>query len=112
MPSLPTDNLSEAIDHEVLSRSYEYDVIGFGYKTQDAPYGSLELKLKKNATEVLLRFDGVHELELDAGFPHSCMGLAILDVSYLRWEHAKVRVQSFEEAPCIRFWAREVSRVE
>lgn len=112
MSSLSAANLADATDHPVLAEPYTYDITGLSYTARGAPYGSLELTLEKGGAKVALRFDGVHELEIDAGFPHSYMGLEILDVTFLGWEHAKVRVQSFEDAPSIRFWAREVSRIE
>lgn len=111
MFSLSAANLADATDHPVLAEPYTYDITGLSYTVGDAPYGSLELTLEKGGTKVTLRFEGVHELEIDAGFPHSYMGLEVLDVTFLGWEHAKVRVQSFEDAPSIRFWAREVSRI-
>ncbi|WP_124543967.1 hypothetical protein [Piscinibacter terrae] len=109
---LSTTNLADAADHPILLEPYGYEIKGVNYTTQSGPYGSLELKLEKGASTIVLRFEGVHELEIDAGFPHSYMGLEILDVSYLGWEHEKVRVQGFEDSPGIRFWAREVCRVE
>ena len=112
MPVLSTTNLTDATDHPVLLAPYAYEIKGVNYTTQSAPYGSLELNLEKGGSTIVLHFEGVHELEVDAGFPHSYMGLEILDVSCLGWEHAKVRVQGFEDSPGIRFWAREVRRVE
>jgi hypothetical protein len=109
-PSSP--NLSEASNHDVLAEPFTYGVTGFSYTAVGAPYGSLDLKLEKGEVNVVLRFEGVHGLEIDLGFPHAFMGLEILDVGFLGWEHAKVRVQSFEDVPSIRFWAREVSCVE
>jgi hypothetical protein len=110
MTSLSTANLEGAPDHEVLPDPWTYDIVGLRFMASTAPFGDLELDLRKGDMEITLRFEGVHELEIDAGFPHSCMGLMILDVSHLGWEHARVRVECFEDAPAIRFWAKGVSR--
>jgi hypothetical protein len=111
MNVLANANLADATDHGVLAKPYTYDIVAFTYVASEPPYGSLELSLKSETETVLLRFDGVHELTIDAGFPHSYIGLEILDVRYLGWEHSRVRVPGFEDAPGIRIWAREVSRV-
>lgn len=111
MSVLSSANLSGCPDHPVLSAPDTYDVVSLSYSAGVAPFGTLELGLEKDGAIVMLRFEGVHELEIDAGFPHSFMGLEILDVTELGWEHARLRVQSYEDAPSIRFWAKEVSRV-
>ena len=74
--------------------------------------GTLDLTLFRNGESVTLRFFDAHELQIDAGFPHSYMGLEILDVSYLGWDHSTVRVQGFEGPPGIQFWAKSVARIE
>ncbi len=113
MSVLHSANLAGSPDHDVLSAPYKYDIIAFNYVAGEPCFGTLDLTLQQDGTHIVLRFIGVHELELDAGFPHSYMGLEILDVSHLGWEHARVRVQGFEEdAPGIRFWACSVRRVE
>ena len=111
MNTLSQANLADATDHEVLAAPYNYDVIAMRYVVDEPPYGTLELTLENKEVTVVLQFYGVHELAIGAGFPHSYMGLEILDVSYLGWEHARVRVQGFEDAPGIQFWARAVTRL-
>jgi len=110
---LATADLSEASEHPVLGAAHTYRVVGFGYTADPsgALVGSLELRLEKGGELVTLHFSRAHELELDAGFPHSYMGLEILDTTSLGWEHSRVRVQGFEDAPGIRFWAQKVGRV-
>jgi hypothetical protein len=111
MNLLANANLADAADHDVLAEPCTYDVVAYSYVAEEPPFGTLELTLKSEEETVQLRFTGVHELTIDPGFPHSCMGLEILDVRYLGWEYARVRVQGFENSPGIRFWAREVSRI-
>lgn len=109
MSALSTANLADAPDHEILENPAGYDIIGYGYIVGTAPYGTLDLKLKKDDSECTLRFVDVCELEVDAGFPHSFVGLEILNVRYLGWESINVRVECYEDqAPGIRFWARDV----
>jgi hypothetical protein len=102
--------LADAPDHAVLAEPWTYAVEGlrvsFGHNDQS--HNSLDMLLSRNDAQVCLRFSGVSDLEIDAGFPYSYMGLEILDVSHLQWERIKVRVEGFEPAPGIRFWASSV----
>jgi hypothetical protein len=112
MSILSSANIAEAPAHAVLDGAQAYDVVGFSYSAASAPYGTLDLVLKKTDATVSLRFEGVHELEVDCGFPHGSVGIDIRDVSYLGWENARVRVHGAEDdSPAIRFWAKEVRRV-
>lgn len=109
---LSNANLADAPAHTVLDAPDSYYIVGFSYRIAAAPYGTLDLVLQKAGVALTLRFEGVHELQIDAGFPHSYMGLEVLDVTHLGWEHSRVRVQGYEEdAPGIRFWAKGVSCV-
>jgi hypothetical protein len=115
MNALTSADISNATDHGVLDSPWTYEVTGitFSANPTGALNGTLELFLSKDSAKITLRFSHAHELEIDAGFPHSYMGLEILDVGFLGWEHSQVRVQGFEEdAPGIRFWAQSVSRVD
>lgn len=114
MSALTNEDISSAPDHPVLGDPWTYNIVGFSFAAGAAGAldGTLELRLEKEAKTVILRFNGAHELEIDAGFPHSYMGLEILDVAFLGWDHSRVRVQGFEDAPGIRFWAKNVTRVE
>jgi hypothetical protein len=98
--------------HHVLERPWTYAVVGL---TVDFDGGQnevlLELRLRKGSDLVTLVFFGVHELEIDAGFPWLGSGMQILDESSRGMEDAKIRVSSFEQDPAIRFWARGVKRV-
>jgi hypothetical protein len=111
MSILHNSNLADAPDHPVLSEPYSYSVVAYSYEVVEPPYGTLHLTLEKDGSKVELCFSGVHELQIDAGFPFTYMGLEILDITYLGWEHARVRVEGYEDAPGIRFWARAVERV-
>ena len=106
-------DLANAPDHPVLESPCTYDIVGISFLPDPAGAlnGTLELTLSRDNATVVLRFSAAHELEIDAGFPHSYMGLEILDVTYLGWKHSRVRVQGFEDAPGVRFWARSVERV-
>lgn len=111
MSILHNANLADAPDHAVLPEPYRYSIVAFSYEASEPPYGTLHLTLEKDDSRVVLRFAGVHELQIDAGFPFTYMGLEILDITYLGWEFARVRVDGYEDAPGIRFWARSVERV-
>lgn len=111
MNLLANANLTDAADHDVRAEPCAYEVVACSYIAGEPPFGTLELTLKREDETVQLRFTGVHELTIDPGFPHSYMGLEILDVRYLGWEHTRVRVQGFENSPGIGFGAREVSRI-
>ncbi|NUO76727.1 MAG: hypothetical protein HOQ32_12030 [Lysobacter sp.] len=111
MPTLEMANLAGAPNHPILTRPDSYDVVEYRYVAGPPPWGTLDLTLEKDGVRVLLRFDGVHELEIAPGFPHSYAGLEILDVSGFGWEHARIRVDCFEHGPGIHFWARSVERL-
>jgi hypothetical protein len=113
MNALTNANLSNALDHSILDNACTYDIVGIRFVTDlnGALNGTLDLSLAKDGQAVVLRFNKAHELEIYAGFPYSYMGLEILDVTYLGWEHSRVRVQGFENAPGIRFWAQDVERL-
>jgi hypothetical protein len=114
MNALTSADISSANDHGVLDSPCEYNISGLAFTAdpEGALNGTLDLYLSKDGDIVTLRFLHAHEFEIDAGFPHSYMGLEILDVGFLGWEHSQVRVQGFEDAPGIRFWAQSVSRVD
>ena len=107
-------DISRAGDHAVLDEPWTYDIVNICFTPDPAGAlnGTLDLALAKNGATINLRFVRAHELEIDAGFPHSYMGLEILDVSFLGWEHSQVRVQGFEPAPGMRFWAHSVARLD
>ena len=111
MGILDRANLADAPHHPILADPFSYDVVEFKYVLDTAPFGDLELMLQKDGNQVRLIFSGVHELEIDKGYPYSYDGLEILDVTYLGWETTRIRVQGFEDAPGIRFWAKAVARV-
>ena len=114
MNALTEADISSASDHPVLEDACTYQIVAVSFvaDSSGALNGTLELLLVKGGSTLTLRFDRAHELEIDAGFPHSYMGLEILDVCFLGWDHSRVRVQGFEDAPGIRFWAQGVTRVD
>lgn len=112
MGTLQEANLAGAPDHKVLDAPYSYDIVELRYIAATAPYGTLDLTLEKDGVRLVLRFIDVHELQADPGFPYACMGLEILDISGFGWEHARIRVGGFDGEPGIRFWARDVHRLE
>ena len=98
----------------MLAEAWTYEItrVCFTAAPNGALNGTLDLTLARDGESVHLRFLDAHEIQIDAGFPHSYRGLEILDVSYLGWEHSTVRVSGFEDAPGIGFWAKSVVRVE
>jgi len=114
MNILASADVSKAEDHVVLAEPWTYAITGIAFTADPSgeSNGTLELFLSRDGSKTQLRFSHAHELEIDAGFPHSYMGLEVLDVGFLGWEHSQVRVQGFEDAPGIRFWARSVTRVD
>lgn len=99
--------------HNVLAEPWTYEVVGIAWtRDMENQRGDvLSLTLRKDGTTVCLEFRGVSDLEIDAGFPWHSGGLQILDESTAGMEDARVRVNSFEPSPSIRFWARSVERV-
>lgn len=99
--------------HPVLADPWKYTVTALraSFSPTSQTESSLELDLSRDDHVVTLRFEGVHGLEIDEGFPYSNSGLEILDISGLQWCDTKVRVSGFEPAPGIRFWARTVERI-
>ena len=59
-----------------------------------------------------LRFSAPRELEIANGFPQMTKGLQILDVSQRRMENIGVRVDCFEMAGVISFWAKDVIDID
>jgi len=113
MSRLSKANLADAKDHAVIAEPWTYTVAGIQMEfSQSSQLNSwLELRLARDGTSVRLRFEGVQDLEIDAGFPNFNQRLQILDIGPFGWEGLHVRVQEFEPVPGIRFWARSVERI-
>lgn len=113
MTDLNRLNLADAVDHPVLPEPWTYSVVALSaeFDRNSQTGNALELALARGDALVRLRFRAVQELEIDAGFPYSYMGMEILDISHLQWDNIRVRVAGFEPSPGIRFWARSVERV-
>jgi hypothetical protein len=104
--------LADAIDHKILDQPWTYEVIEVHavFNPISQLDNTVELKLARKGEVVQLRFEGVEQLEIEAGFPYSQMGLEILDISHLGWDRLRIRVTGFEPAAGIRFWATGVTR--
>ena len=110
---LDSVDVSTAPDHPVLAQPWTHEVMGIDYRRGEWPFGTLVLELAAPASgeRIRLRFEAAHEIEVDAGFPFSCMGLEILDTTFLGRPESAVRVDGFEDAPGLRLWARAVTRL-
>jgi hypothetical protein len=105
-------DFSESTPHTVLDRPWTYTVTWIAVNFDDGQNDvQLEMRLRKDKELVTLVFFGVHELEIETGFPWLGSGMEILNESSRGMENSRVRVSSFEQDPAIRFWAREVERV-
>jgi hypothetical protein len=105
-------DMNKSTPHPVLDRPWTYKVIWLAVNFDDGQNDvQLEMRLRKDSELITLVFLGVHELEIEAGFPWLGSGMQILDESSRGMENAKIRVSSFEQDPAIRFWARGVERV-
>jgi hypothetical protein len=113
MPPAGRPKIVDAPDHPVLSKPWSYFVSGVhaDFDPESQLHNTLILILSRGVSRVHLRFEGVHELEIDAGFPYMNMCLQILDVADMQWDGIKVRVQGFEPSSGIRFWARAVTQI-
>lgn len=80
--------LGDSADHPVLAEPWTYRVVGVSaqFHHTSQPESWLELDLARDDGTVLLRFNGIHNLEIDAGFPYFYIGLEILDISHLQWD--------------------------
>jgi hypothetical protein len=104
-------HLTDLPHHNVLHAPWTYRVVALTFLCDAQRDQTLELSLQKGSELVLLRFEGVSQLEIEEGFPWHSAGMQILDASSEGMEVDKVRVSSFEQNPAIKFWARSVERV-
>ena len=112
MPGRSLDAIHDQVPHAVLDQPWTYKVVGLLIDFEgDQNNVQLKMTLRKSGETVALLFVGVHELEIEPGFPWCGSGMEILDVSSRGMEKARVRVGSFEQDPAIRFWAQGVERV-
>jgi hypothetical protein len=95
--------------HPILQRPWTYKVVSLQV---DFPARELCITLCREEETVTLRFLTFEQLSVDEGYVGSGSGMEILDLSDHGLETARVRVQSFEQDPAIRFWARDVERVQ
>ena len=107
-------DLSNAPDHPIIDEPWTYEVVAllFQRRVDDLIEPYIDLTLQFGDKIRRLRFLGALNLEVQSSFPYSYSGLEILDVSYLKLDYAKVRVDGYEGYGTIRFWAREVVDVD
>jgi hypothetical protein len=105
--------LDDAPPHAILAQPWKYFIarVIADFDPSSQLRNSVELTLVQHGDTVRLRFVGITELEIDAGFPYLNSGLQILDISHLKWDSIGIRVSGFEQNPAIRFWAKSVERM-
>jgi hypothetical protein len=102
-------------NHSAIDRPWEYQITGVSFHVDPSNQtkAKLEMSLARGEQLVLLRFDGVSDLEIQAGFPWSDSTIQILDLSSRGMEDARVRVCGIEGHDTgIRFWAKSVERAD
>jgi len=106
------DEIDDEPPHAVLAEPWTYAVSGLRVEfDQASSLGNwLEMTLVREATRVLLRFEGVQQLTMDNDFPHANPRIRILNTANRGWDGLKVRVESTEMGG-ISFWARSVERM-
>ena len=95
--------------HSVLDRPYTYDVTELHV---DFVAKQLVMSLRKGGESLKLRFTDFQQLSIDEGYDGTGTGMEILDLTSSGMESARVRVRSFEQDAAIRFWARDVERIQ
>lgn len=107
---MPSDDY---VHHPILAKPWTYQVVGFSFQVgEERSFTKVDLLLAKEGEQVRLRFHGVHEFEVEKGFPWISSGMVILDQSGRGMEDSRIQVSNFEQDPAIRFWARRVERIE
>lgn len=101
---------AEDPDHPILTRPWEYEVVGFSYmRPEDGTEPYIDLTLRKGQVVRRLRFFSPQEIEIEKGFPCSTHGMYFSDVRARGMEGLGVRVGDFEASSGrVSFWARDV----
>ena len=83
--------------HAILEKPWTYEVLGFSYRynSQDQRACELDLVLKKNESNVTLRFYGVHMLSVTSDDLGRGQGLQILDEAARGLEQSRIRAVSY-----------------
>jgi hypothetical protein len=106
---------AENINHPILERSWEYEIISFCFnRSLNEEFETfLDLKLSNGNDVRHLRFFSPQDIEIEKGFPIKTGGFSIYDVSDRGFENLNVRVDDFEASwGAIRFWARKVEEIK
>ena len=100
-------------DHEVLERPWEHRIAELRWVPHpDEGEPHLDLRLRKDGADCVVRFLSPRGLRIDEGFePASYVGLRFTDVSARRVE-GEVHVSCFENTPGLEFRARAAVRIE
>jgi hypothetical protein len=107
--------LIHAKDHPVLRDAVAWHVTEVRYALPRRGDARVVLGLHRAEESLLLRFEGVDEFSVMAGFPESPASedqvrVRILDVTHLQWNGVTVRVES--SCGGLSFWARSVRIAE
>jgi hypothetical protein len=107
-------DIGQIVEHPILpgARKYFIAKVEAEFDPLSQNKSSLSLTFLNESDVIRLRFTGVRDLEVDAGFPYRYSGLMICDISHLGWEATHIRVTGEEQDPGIRFLANTVERID
>jgi hypothetical protein len=111
----PGVTLIHAKDHPVLRDAVAWQLTEVRYALPRRGDARVVLGVSRSGESLQLRFEGVDEFSVTAGFPDAPasgdrVGVRILDVTHLQWEGVTVRVES--SCGGLSFWARSVRIAE
>ena len=115
MERAPGVTLIHAKDHPVLRDAVAWQLTEVRYALPRRGDARVVLGVSRSGESLQLRFEGVDEFSVTAGFPDAPasgdrVGVRILDVTHLQWEGVTVRVES--SCGGLSFWARSVRIAE
>ena len=115
MERAPGVTLIHAKDHPVLRDAVAWQLTEVRYALPRRGDARVVLGVSRSGESLQLRFEGVDEFSVTAGFPDppasgDRVGVRILDVTHLQWEGVTVRVES--SCGGLSFWARSVRIAE
>ena len=100
--------------HPILDRPHEYRLVEFKYLIdwEEPRQSFIDMRLRRDADEVTLRFWQPVNLAIEAGFPHPTRGMVFHDRSADSLQDIGIEVADFESSHgSILFSAREVERI-